>query len=141
MDSRPFVVPRDRHYDRASHVWAKPREDRVLVGIDTIGLESLGDLAFVALQPVGTTVIRGEPIGTLEAAKMTTAIAAPVSGTVVSRNEAVLRDPLIVNRDPYRDGWLVEIAPSDWAREAVLLISGDAIPQWAAAETERWSGA
>ncbi len=140
MDSRPFVVPRDRHYDRATHLWAHQHGDRVRVGIDSLGLESLGELAYVALHPIGTTVSRGEPIGTLEAAKMTTAIAAPVSGTLIHRNEVVLRDPLLVNRDPYENGWLVEIAASNFSQESALLVSGDAISAWVAAEVERWSG-
>ena len=111
--ARRFEVPPDRHYHREHHVWARleRRTGRVRVGIDAIGLESLGDLAYVSLLDVGTQVDRGEPIGSLEAAKMTTGIAAPVGGTVVSRNDAALRDPQLVNGDPYRAGWLVEIEP------------------------------
>ena len=82
MDSsRAFDVPHDRHYDRAHHLWAR-RDDgtgRVRIGVDAIGLESLGELAYVELREEGRVVTRGEPVGSLEAAKMTTTIAAPVS--------------------------------------------------------------
>jgi glycine cleavage system H protein len=138
-DERPFDVPVDRHYDGSRHLWAQRDEGsgRVRVGIDSIGLESLGELAYVALRPSGSTVARGESLGTLEAAKMPSDIAAPVSGTIAGRNDAVLRDPLLVNEDPYGAGWLVEIEPSSWKAEARDLISGAAIAGWAAAEIRR----
>ncbi len=136
---RAFDVPQDRFYDKATHLWARPdaASGRVRVGIDAIGLESLGELAYVAVPEVGNTVERGGSLGSLEAAKMTTHVVAPVSGAVVARNDAALADPLLVNRDPYGDGWLVEIEPASWDAEAAELVSGDAIPAWAAAEIER----
>ena len=106
-------VPHDRHYDRVHHLWARRDEGtgRVRVGIDAIALMSFGELAYIALPEEGRNVTRGEPLGSLEAAKMTTTIASPLSGKVVARNASVLADPLAVNRDPYGSGWLVEIVP------------------------------
>lgn len=136
---RPTSVPRDRHYDPVQHLWARrdPATGRVRIGIDAIGLESLGELAYVALPDPGGTVARGRSLGSLEAAKTTTTIAAPVGGRVVARNDAVLADPLRVNRDPYDGGWLVELEPSAWAEESRDLVHGDAIAAWAAAEWQR----
>lgn len=136
---RPTSVPNDRHYERNQHTWARrdPATGRVRVGIDAIGLESLGELAYVALPAPGGTVAKGQPLGSLEAAKMTTTIAAPVGGRVVARNDAVLADPLLVNRDPYDGGWLVELEPSAWATESSGLVHGDAVAAWAAAEWQR----
>ncbi len=136
---RKYDVPLDRHYEKTHHLWAlqDAATGRVRVGIDAIGLESLGELAFVSLHDTDTRVSRGDAIGSLEAAKMTTSIAAPISGTIAARNNAVLRDPMLVNSDPYGDGWLLEIEPSRWDTEAALLVSGDAIAGWVAAETER----
>ena len=141
MNSGPsFDVPQDRHYHSVHHLWAQWDEasQRVRVGIDSMGLQSLGELAYVSLHEVGATVLRGESIGTLEAAKMTAPIAAPVSGTVTRRNEAVLQDPLLVNTDPYGGGWLVEMDPTDWEQEAEELVSGAGIREWVATETERF---
>jgi len=136
---RAFDLPRDRHYDGAHHLWARRDETsgRVRVGVDAIGLDSLGELAYVAIGACGEVVAAGRPIGSLEAAKMTTTIVSPVGGTIVARNEAVLEDPQIVNRDPYAGGWLVEIEPSDWQRDAEQLICGDGIGPWAARELQR----
>jgi len=141
MDSdRSFEVPPDLYYEGERHLWVRASGGALRVGIDAIGLESLGELAYVALHPVGSSVVRGEPVGTLEAAKTTSSILAPASGTLVRRNEAALRDPLFVNEDPYGEGWLFEIdptSPASWESEAAELISGAAIAAWAAAEIER----
>lgn len=135
-----YHIPDDRAYDGAHHLWVQldPAIGRAVVGIDAFGLDSLGELAYVSLQAAGMPVRRGEAIGTLEAAKMTTVLVAPVSGTLVDRNANVLRDPTLVNRDPYGDGWLVAIEPDDWETEVADLVAGAALPAWVAAETERY---
>ena len=139
MRDRPYEVPRDRHYEGANHLWARRNHgsSRVRIGIDVLGLESLGELAYVSLKEVGTTFARGDSVGSLEAAKMTSSITAPIGGTIVARNDDALADPMLVNRDPYECGWLVEIEPASWEAEAAELISGGAIDPWVMAETER----
>lgn len=139
-DTASYHIPDDRLYDGAQHLWVQhnPTTGQVTVGLDALGLASMGDLAYVTLRATGTAVRRGEPLGSLEAAKMTGDLNAPVSGTLVSANPAVLRDPSLINRDPYGDGWLVTIAPSDWKGESATLIAGAALPEWVAAETERY---
>lgn len=137
-----YHIPDDRAYDGDHHLWVQLESTtgRAVVGIDAFGLDSLGELAYVSLQPVGAQVRRGESLGTLEAAKMTTVLVAPVSGTVVDRNANALSDPTVVNRDPYGQGWLVALEPTDWAGESATLLSGAALPDWVAAETERYRG-
>ena len=105
--------------------------------MDAIGLDALGELAYVGIEGGGTNVPAGGALGSLEAAKMTTSIVSPVAGMVVTRNEAVLEDPQLVNRDPYGEGWLVEIEPGDWPRDAASLIQGEAIGPWVERELER----
>ena len=141
MDSaRPFDVPTCRYFDADHHLWVEPRGDsgRVRVGIDAIGLESLGELAYVSLKPVGTRLERGESVGTLEAAKMTSNIVSPVSGSVARRNEEALREPLRVNRSPYEAGWLLEIDASDWEADSRRLVTGEAAAEWARREAARF---
>jgi glycine cleavage system H protein len=137
--SATYHIPDDRWYD-AQHMWAwlEPSTGRVVIGIDTLGLAALGDLAYISLHAVSTPVKRGEAIGVLEAAKMTGDVVAPVSGTLAERNEQVLRDPLLVNSDPYGQGWLAVIEPTDWEHESAALISREALPAWIAAEVERY---
>jgi len=136
---RSIVIPRDRHYDRDHHIWAAhdPDSGKVRVGIDALGLESLGELAYVTLSDTGTRVARGSTMGSLEAAKMTTTIAAPVTGTITARNEEVLSRPSLVNEAPYDGGWLVEIEPAMWDADAAELVSDDDLESWVAAEVAR----
>jgi glycine cleavage system H protein len=131
--------PQELYYEARQHLWVqRDRGNRIVVGVDRLGLESLGELAYVSLKPAGSRIERGEPLGTLEAAKMTTDVASPVSGRIMDRNEAALRDPLLVNRDPYGSGWLVRIEPTSWTSESRDLISGPAIDEWAASEVKRY---
>jgi len=140
INEQNYPIPSDRAYDREHHMWAKydtaPRQ--VIVGIDTLGLASLGDLAYVTLQAVGISVKRGESIGTLEAAKMTGDLTAPVSGVITARNDAVVNNPALVNQSPYDDGWMVVIKPSDWESESKQLVSGDDLLPWVGSEITRY---
>ncbi len=134
-----LLTPTDRCYDRDHHVWALRDEStgRVRIGVDALGLDSLGELAYISLQAVGMPVRRGESIGMLEAAKMTSDLISPLSGVITARNEEALRQPGLVNQDPYAAGWLVEIEPSAWEEEAALLVSGPAILDWIAEELKQ----
>ena len=135
----PYPFPSALHYDPTHHMWVRAEGNRrVVVGIDVLGLETLGDLAYITLAQVGDQVGRGAACGTLEAAKMTGELVSPVSGRVVARNDAVVARPPLVNASPYDEGWMLEIEPSDWSAEAQALVSGDAIGPWVRAEVARY---
>lgn len=140
MSNSGYTIPSDRRYDRVHHMWARMDETtgRVLVGIDELGLASLGELAYITLREEGTKLRRGDSIGTLEAAKMTGDFLAPVSGELVARNETALGNPHSVNEDPYGAGWLVAIVPEDWEQDAAQLVGGDDISAWVDSEIERY---
>ena len=140
ISKEAYSIPADRHYDRESHMWAQfdPSTGLVKVGIDALGLAALGDLAYVTLPAIGANVERGKSMGTLEAAKMTGNLTAPVSGVIVARNEGVIRNPFVINQEAYTDGWLVFIRPADWKNEVERLVSGADLPAWVEAELERY---
>ncbi|NNJ09546.1 glycine cleavage system protein H [Chloroflexales bacterium ZM16-3] len=135
-----YALPADRAYDAAQHTWAlyDPAAATALIGIDALGQASMGDLAFLVLPAVGDTIRRNVGAGSLEAAKMTGDVLSPLSGKVLAVNAAALRDPSLVNRDPYGDGWLLKIRPADWAGESAELIAGEAVSDWAEAEITRY---
>lgn len=133
-----YSFPPELYYDRSTHIWARADGEVVTIGLDVLGLESLGDIAYLSLQAVGIPVRRGEALGSVEAAKMVGDLAAPVSGVIAARNEAALRDPSLINRDPYGEGWIVQLIPSDWARESAELVHGKDLEPWAEAEIERY---
>ena len=135
-----YEIPADRAYDREHHMWAQfdSASGDVFIGIDTLGLAALGDLAYVTLKDVGKSVKRGESLGTLEAAKMTGDLIAPVTGVIVARNDETVRNPSMVNQSPYVDGWMVVIKPSDWENESALLVAADDLPTWVESEIKRY---
>lgn len=95
------------------HEWARADGNRVTVGITDYAQDALGDVVFVDLPDVGTAVETGEPFGEVESTKSVSDLYAPVSGTVVERNEALESNPEKVNQDPYGDGWMLVIEASD----------------------------
>ena len=107
-------VPEELRYS-AEHEWARRLEDgsRVRVGITDYAQDALGDVVFVDLPEVGATVAASESVGELESTKSVSEMYAPVSGTVVAVNEALVDNPALLNEDPYGDGWLCEIEMSD----------------------------
>ncbi len=138
MSKKEFLFPEELYYEKNSHMWIKKEnDDIVLTGIDAIGLDNLGDLAYITLRPAGTRVKKGESMGTLEAAKMTGDVFAPVSGTIVAVNDACIQNPGIVNDDAYGKGWLVSIKADDWQRESEAFITGDDLKPWVEAEIKR----
>ncbi len=133
-----YPFPSELYYNRSTHLWVRADGHNVTVGLDRLGIESLGDMAYISLATIGATVRRGDAVGTLEAAKMVGDLIAPVSGTVTARNEAVLREPGLVNRAPYTEGWLIQLTPSDWTRDAAELVHGAELAVWIEAEIVRY---
>jgi glycine cleavage system H protein len=106
------VTPEDLKYT-AEHEWARTDGNLIRVGITDYAQSALGDIVFVQLPNAGTKVTAGEPLGEVESTKSVSDIFAPVTGTVMSRNEALDSQPELVNTDPYGDGWLIEIEVAD----------------------------
>ncbi len=77
-------------------------------------------------------------MGSMEAAKMTGELYAPISGIVIEKNDAVLQNPLLVNEEPYDNGWLVKVEPTNWEKESTAMVSGDKLPGWVEHEIERF---
>jgi glycine cleavage system H protein len=115
------VIPEDLRYT-AEHEWvAGDGSGPVRVGITHFAQDALGDIVYVQLPDVGAAVTAGDAFGEVESTKSVSEIYAPVSGTVVARNEQLADSPEVINADPYGAGWLVEIAPADPAAVAGLL--------------------
>ena len=117
------MYPDDVRYT-AEHEWVRPGEGTVRVGITHFAQESLGDIVFVSLPQVGDDVTAGRPFGEVESTKSVSDVYAPVSGRVVARNDALETTPEVLNADPYGDGWVVDIEPSDPSAVDGLLDAG-----------------
>lgn len=106
-------IPSELRYSE-SHEWAEQLEDGLVrIGITDHAQEQLGDLVFVELPEEGDEVVRGDACAVVESVKAASDIYSPVTGEVASVNEALADSPETVNNDPYGDGWLFTVKPSD----------------------------
>lgn len=96
----------------SSHEWARLEDDgSVTIGITDHAQEALGDVVYVELPEVGSTVTMGEEAGVVESVKAASDIFSPVSGEVLEINEALAETPELVNSSPYDDGWFFRVQP------------------------------
>ncbi len=106
------MIPEDLHYSE-EHEWVRLEDDIAIVGITDFAQEQLGDIVYVQLPDVGDTVEAGSVVGELESTKSVSDVFSPINGEVVARNESLDDAPEVINGDPYGEGWLVKIRPSD----------------------------
>lgn len=96
----------------SSHEWARLEDDgTVTIGITDHAQSALGDVVYVELPEVGSTVTLGEEAGVVESVKAASDIFSPVSGEVIAINEALEESPELVNSSPYDDGWFFRVQP------------------------------
>ena len=103
-----MTVPTNLKFAR-SHEWARVDGDTVVVGISKYAQDQLGEVVYVELPDVGTSVDAGDELGTLESVKAVSEFLSPVGGEVTEINERLEDEPNLVNLDPYGDGWLVKL--------------------------------
>ncbi|MGY6530102.1 MAG: glycine cleavage system protein GcvH [Cyanobacterium sp.] len=106
--------PEDLKYlDSHEYVRIEDDGDIATVGLSAFALEELGDVVFLELPELGDAIASGDNIGTVESVKAVSEIYAPVSGTVIDRNEMVIEQPEAIADDPYGEGWLVKVRLDD----------------------------
>lgn len=102
-------VPSELKYTR-EHEWIRNNGDGTgTIGITDFAQQELGDIVFVELEAPGFEFKQNDSFGTVEAVKTVSDLFAPVSGEILEVNDQLEDDPESVNRDPYRDGWLIRI--------------------------------
>lgn len=104
-----------------SHEYVRAEGELVRVGISAFAVDQLGDIVFVELPEVGAALTQGTSFGSVESVKAVEDVVAPISGTIEARNEAVLASPEELQNDPYGEGWLLLVRPSDSAQLESLM--------------------
>ncbi len=95
------------------HEWAKLENDEAVIGISDFAQDQLGDIVFVELPQKGDTFEKGTEFGTVESVKAVSELYMPLSGEVVAVNEKLEESPELVNTQPYTEGWMIRIKPSN----------------------------
>ena len=107
------MYPEDLKYT-SEHEWLRTmNEHTVRVGITQYAQEALGDIVYVSLPESGEEIESGQVVGEVESTKSVSEIYAPITGSVVARNDGLDDQPDLVNSDPYGEGWMFEIRLED----------------------------
>ena len=115
--------PEELRYTR-EHEWIKLTEEKTadgrpvaLVGITDFAQGELGELVYIEVETIGEKLSKDEIFGTVEAVKTTSDLYMPISGEVLEFNEAISEsggdNPALINEDPYGEGWIIKVVPSD----------------------------
>ena len=114
-------IPENLKYTK-DHEWIRHESDGTcLVGITDHAQDSLGDVTFVELPAIGESFEEGATFGVVESVKAASDLYFPLSGEITEVNEILVDSPEKVNEDPYGDGWMVRIRPSDSSESGGLL--------------------
>lgn len=106
------MIPADLRYHQ-EHEWIRINGAQATVGISHFAQDALGDIVFIDLPKIGSSVTAGQQIGEVESTKTTSTIYTPISGTVTKVNTDLKDHPEVVNSDPYGKGWMAVIELSN----------------------------
>lgn len=115
------MIPENLKYSN-DHEWLKMDGEFAYVGITAYAAEQLGDIVFVDVPSVDETLAQNDVFGSVEAVKTVSDLMLPIGGEVVEFNEELDGNPALINTDPYGEGWIVKIKPTD-ASEADSLLN------------------
>jgi len=97
--------------------WVKEDGELVTVGMTDFFQKTVGDAVFIELPEIGTGVTKGDETGMIETIKVNVTLISPVSGTIKEINGGLRDNPQWVNTDPYGEGWLFKVTPSNWVAD------------------------
>jgi glycine cleavage system H protein len=137
MKAVGLSFPDALHYDIEHQVWARFEADgSATVGITALGVHLAGEVYMCRPKAPGQMVERGRGIAVVELAKSIVSVKTPFSGAVLAVNERLAGTPELVHQDPYGEGWLARLRPSDLEAELGNLLHGPAVV--AAMEHHAW---
>ena len=121
-------LPDDLYYLIDKHVWAKPMDDGTIrVGMTVVATKLAGgSLAGVTIKKkrIGSEIAQRKSLATVESSKFVGPVPAPVTGTLLRGNDKLASDPNLAVSDPYGEGWIAELQPTDWDGEKGSLATG-----------------
>jgi len=119
-------IPEDLTYDIDHDVWIRFEGDIATLGMTDVAQTRCGKFAAISFRDVGKKVARGKTLATIESAKWVGPFPAPFSCEIVETNESgFAKNILLANKEPYADGWLVKVRPTNFENECAHLVTGD----------------
>ncbi len=121
------MLPYELLYHVAFNVWIRKNDDGTLdLGMTDIAQSMAGNIIHCRPKKVGKNVKAGKSVATVESGKWVGPVKTPFSGEIVATNNDVENDATIVNRSPYKQGWIVRIQPNDFDGDSGALVNGEA---------------
>ncbi len=120
------IIMKDLYYNVKNNTWVKVIDDsNVVVGMTDIAQSLAGPLLHAKTKAPGTTRRLAKPIATVESGKYVGPVKSPVAGEITKVNEALAGDAGLINRSPYKDGWIVEMKANDLQADLAEMVTGD----------------
>ncbi len=124
---RGCVLPLNLHYDVAENTWVRFGEDgTATVGMTDVAQNLAGELLHAKPKKVGAMRKKGKPVATVESSKWVGPVKSPISGEIVEINGALSGDATLINRSPYKQGWICKMKPTNLDEERASLLTGQA---------------
>jgi len=105
-------LPEDVRYAE-DHEWTRKKGDQIQIGISDYAQDQLGDVVFVELPQVGDKFAKGDAFGSVESVKAVSELFMPIGGEISAVNSKLEDEPELVNKQPYGDGWMIEVKADD----------------------------
>lgn len=124
---RGCVLPLSLHYSVTDHTWVRLEDDgTVTVGMTDVAQNLAGPLLHAKPKKVGAVRAKGKPVATVESSKWVGPVKSPITGEIVAINDTLAADATVVNRSPYKQGWIVKMKPSSLDAELAEMVTGQA---------------
>ena len=118
-------IPEDYHYNVDKHVWARIEPDgTVMVGVTDLAQNLAGKIFYAKVKRVGQKVEQFQGIATIETGQFIGSVPTCVGGEIVMINEQLSSQPALINRDPYHQGWIARIKPTNLQADLANLLTG-----------------
>jgi len=121
-------LPDTLYYNVENNVWVRKESDgTVTVGMTQYACALAGEVVAYTPKKVGKEIEQNKSVATVESGKWVGPVKTPVTGEVLAVNDTVAGKPGTINADPYGEGWLVKMKPTNWDGEAASLVTGAAV--------------
>ena len=124
-----YEIVEGLHYSK-EFFWVRIENGKAKMGVTDYAQKQLREIVFAELPSTGGTITQNEPFGSVESVKAVSDLMAPLSGTIEQVNEEVTSKPELLNEDPYGNGWLLVVAPSNLDAELKTLMDFNASVEW-----------
>lgn len=124
-----YEVPEGLYYSK-DYEWVRVEDGKARIGITDYAQKQLREVVYVELPSEGDEITKDEPYGTAESVKAVSDLVAPISGTIEEVNEEVADRPELLNEDPYGEGWLLLVSPTNLEEDLKSLMNLEAAVKW-----------